>query len=72
MPAGPDFICMKRTLLLFAITLLGLDFTLMAQPTNPAAEVSIQLEPGTIIAPVADDFVGFGYETAAVARVGVF
>ncbi len=37
-----------------------------------AAVVRIQIDPAMALTPVADDFIGFGYETSAVAREGFF
>jgi hypothetical protein len=33
-----------------------------------AAAVRIALDPATVLTPIANDFIGFGYETSAVAR----
>ncbi|HEY4417119.1 MAG TPA: glycosyl hydrolase family 79 C-terminal domain-containing protein [Verrucomicrobiae bacterium] len=63
---------MKYLLLLFAVTLIGSGVTLFAQNKIAAVAVHIQVEPDVVLAPIADDFMGLGYETSAVARNGYF
>ena len=46
-------------------------FASAQQPISPDA-ISIQVEPGTVLTRIADDFTGFGYETSAMAREGFF
>ncbi|MCX5772614.1 MAG: hypothetical protein NTZ09_20410 [Candidatus Hydrogenedentes bacterium] len=41
-------------------------------PTPAPAPIKIQVDPHTTIGPVAKDFIGFGYETSAVAQEGFF
>lgn len=44
----------------------------MAQDRIAAVPVSIQLQPDAVGLPIAGNFIGFGYETCAVAREGYF
>ena len=46
--------------------------TLHAQQPSPADIVRIGVDPHTVLEPIADDFIGFGYETSAVAHAGYF
>lgn len=41
-------------------------------PARSAEQVKIGIDPGIVQASIPDDFIGFGYETAAVAREGYF
>jgi len=43
-----------------------------AEPAKISADIQVQLDPGTVLAAIPDDFIGFGYETSAVAREGFF
>ncbi len=53
-----------------ALTLIGA--RLEAQDKSAVDVVRIQIEPQQIVSPISDDFIGFGYETSAVAREGFF
>jgi hypothetical protein len=44
----------------------------VAQQTGSAQTVRITLDPDSVQSRIADDFIGFGYETSAVAREGYF
>ena len=46
--------------------------TLRAQQPEPSDIVRIQVDPGSVLAPIAEDFIGFGYETSAVAHARFF
>ena len=41
-----------------------------AQGATPAEDVEVRVEPGSVIAAIPEDFIGFGYETSAVAHEG--
>jgi len=43
-----------------------------AQQPKPLDAIRIQVEPRVVLHTIADDFIGFGYETSAVAREGFF
>ncbi|MEP6673240.1 MAG: glycosyl hydrolase family 79 C-terminal domain-containing protein [Chthoniobacter sp.] len=43
-----------------------------AQSPTPTERVRLQVDPQTVVAALPDDFIGFGYETSALARVGFF
>ena len=62
-----------------AIACLGLpslcrsaDLPKAEQRTPPPNPIRIQIDPSTVVAPIANDFLGFGYETSAVAQEGFF
>jgi hypothetical protein len=42
------------------------------QGEDQPQDVEIRVEPGSVIAAIPDDFIGFGYETSAVAHEGLF
>ena len=42
------------------------------QPAASMEKVRISIDPDTVQSPIADDFIGFGYESSAVAREGYF
>ena len=51
--------------------------TMLVSPLLPAEEVSvsvvkIQVDPGTVVSRIPPDFIGFGYETSAVAETNYF
>ena len=41
-----------------------------AQQPSPPETIRLELDPHTPLHKIADDFIGFGYETSAVAREG--
>ena len=43
-----------------------------AQQPTPPETIHLELDPHTPLRKIADDFIGFGYETSAVAREGFF
>src|ERR1039458_6375228 len=45
---------------------------LPAQDSQDSQVVKIRVDPNTVTASVPDDFIGFGYETSAVAHPGLF
>lgn len=49
------------------LLLLGCVGYLNAQET-----IQIQVDPNTVLSPISDNFIGFGYETSALAREGFF
>ena len=61
----------KLALTSFAIA-VGVCCIASAAELPPPTPIKIQIDPQTIIAPIADDFTGFGYETSAVAQEGYF
>jgi hypothetical protein len=46
--------------------------SLAAQAAASAEKVRILIDPDSMVRPIADDFIGFGYESSAVAREGYF
>lgn len=64
---------MKKTLLLPFIFIAFSAASIQAaeKPKNPA-DIQVQLDPDKVLAAIPDDFIGFGYETSAVAREGFF
>jgi hypothetical protein len=49
-----------------------LSSTPLAAQTQPAEIVRIQVDPGAAIGRVSPDFIGFGFETSAVAQSNCF
>lgn len=46
--------------------------TASAQPAHPAETLRLTIDPHSVGMAISDDFIGFGYETSAVAREGYF
>jgi hypothetical protein len=42
------------------------------QSAASTEKVRISIDPNSVLTPIADDFIGFGYESSAVAREGYF
>jgi hypothetical protein len=61
-----------RCLFICAVVLPFASPSLKAQTEAAPAVVRIQIEPQIVVSPLAADFLGFGYETSAVAREGFF
>src|SRR5690242_1825037 len=61
-------ICRTLTAIL---ALLVAERQLQAQKA-PAREVKIELDPKTVAGRISPDFIGFGYETSAVAQTNYF
>jgi hypothetical protein len=57
--------------LISAVSFFGGAVAAAQLPPAPAP-ISIRVDPGTVTGPIAKDFVGFGYETSAVAQEGFF
>ena len=66
-------VCTRPTFAIVAIAaslVLALQSSSVAQ--EPARVVKIQINTATTVARISDDFIGFGYETSAVAQPGFF
>lgn len=61
----------RRRLKNVLIVLLVSSARLEAQDDHPA-KVKIQIDPEGVVSRISDDFVGFGYETSAVAETNYF
>ena len=44
----------------------------VAQPAASTEKVRLSINPSSVGAPIADEFIGLGYESSAVAREGYF
>src|SRR2546421_3928962 len=66
--------CTYRSLLRIVIVTasLLLVFESRGAAQLPARVVKIQIDAATAIAPISEDFMGFGYETSAVAQPDFF
>jgi len=63
--------CPVRPKILFCAGLLFLCARLPAQ-SQPVEAVKIQLDPQMVVSHIAPDFIGFGYESSAVAQTNYF
>jgi hypothetical protein len=63
----PNWI-MKRFHYLILILLLPSGVLHAAQPEKKAITVRIDVEPDIVLSTIAEEFIGFGYETSAMAR----
>ena len=57
---------------LVALFLSQLTAVAADQSTPEPAKAHLQIDTATVLAPIADDFIGFGYETSAVTHEGFF
>jgi hypothetical protein len=62
---------MNKALLVGVATVFGCA-ALSGQATFASEPVRIHIESDTIVVPISEDFIGFGYETSALARPGFF
>lgn len=62
---------MKHALLVCLVAWLHFP-GLNAQEVTTTTTVRIQIDPRTVLAAIPDDFIGFGYETSALAQEGFF
>src|SRR5690349_21354860 len=56
----------------FLLTLLMACASSAAQADGSTEKVRINIDPDSVQRPIAQDFIGFGYESSAVAREGYF
>ena len=56
----------------FLLTLLMAGASSAAQADGSTEKVRINIDPDSVQRPIAQDFIGFGYESSAVAREGYF
>src|SRR5689334_5615134 len=62
----------QRAIIVIAAVLLMLILESRSAAQQPARVIKIQIDPATRVVPISDDFIGFGYETSAVAQPDFF